>query len=111
MNATLKPTVDEAFGMMGKMMGSVPSSIEKTAKVVQGLLCEHPRSRQSAMPPEGGPDEETRTLLYLASALAAGKAAPRRSSWRPLHIVRFALFTKVTGEAAPVFDALRELPR
>ena len=63
------------------------------------------------MPPEGGPDKETGTLLYLASALAVGRAAPRRSSWGPLHIVRFALFTKVIGEAAPVFDALREMPR
>lgn len=122
MNATQKPTVDEVFGMMRKMMGSVPASIEKGAKVDEGLLYEHLRSRQYAMPPEGALDEETRTLLYLASALAAGSAAciqamankaklqgiPAARIMETVHIVRFALATKVIGEAEPVFDALRE---
>lgn len=125
MNATQKPTVDEVFGMMRKMMGSVPSSIEKGAEVDEGLLYEHLRSRQYAMPPEGALDEETRTLLYLASALAAGSAAciqamankakmqgiPAAKILETVRIVRFALATKVIGEAEPVFDALRELPR
>jgi alkylhydroperoxidase/carboxymuconolactone decarboxylase family protein YurZ len=125
MNATQKPTVDQVFGMMRKMMGAVPSSIEKAAKVDEGLLYEHLRSRQYAMPPEGALDEETRTLLYLASALAAGSAAciqamankakmqgiPAAKVLETLHIVRFALATKVIGEAEPVFDALRELPK
>ena len=75
MNATQKPTVDEVFGMMRKVMGAVPPSIEKAAKVDEGLLYEHLRSRQYAMPPEGALDEETRTLLYLASALASGSDA------------------------------------
>jgi alkylhydroperoxidase/carboxymuconolactone decarboxylase family protein YurZ len=125
MNATQKPTVDEVFGMMRKMMGVIPSSIEKAAKVDEGLLYEHLRSRQYAMPPEGALDEETRTLLYLASALAAGSAAciqamankakmqgiPAAKILETLHIVRFALATKVIGEAEPVFDALRDLPK
>jgi alkylhydroperoxidase/carboxymuconolactone decarboxylase family protein YurZ len=125
MNSTQKPTVDEVFGMMRKMMGVIPSSIEKAAKVDEGLLYEHLRSRQYAMPPEGALDEETRTLLYLASALAAGSAAciqamankakmqgiPAAKILETLHIVRFALATKVIGEAEPVFDALRDLPK
>jgi alkylhydroperoxidase/carboxymuconolactone decarboxylase family protein YurZ len=125
MNSTQKPTVDEIFGMMRKMMGTVPSSIEKAAQVDEGLLYEHLRSRQYAMPPEGTLDEETRTLLYLASALAAGSVAciqamankakmqgiPAAKVLETLHIVRFALATKVIGEAEPVFDALRELPK
>ena len=56
---------------MRKMMGSVPTAIEKAVKVDEGLLYEHLRSRGYAMPPEGALDEETRTLIYLASALAA----------------------------------------
>jgi alkylhydroperoxidase/carboxymuconolactone decarboxylase family protein YurZ len=125
MTTPQKPTVDEIFGMMQKMMGAIPSSIEKAAKVDEGLLYEHLRSRQYAMPPEGALDEETRTLLYLASALAAGSAAciqamankakmqgiPAAKILETLHIVRFALATKVIGEAEPVFDALRDLPK
>ena len=125
MNSTQKPTVDEVFGMMRKMMGAIPSSIEKAAKVDEGLLYEHLRSRQYAMPPDGALDEETRTLLYLASALAAGSAAciqamankakmqgiPAAKILETLHIVRFALATKVIGEAEPVFEALRDLPK
>jgi alkylhydroperoxidase/carboxymuconolactone decarboxylase family protein YurZ len=125
MNATQKPTVEEIFGMMQKMMGAVPSSIEKAAKVDEGLLYEHLRSRQYAMPPEGALDDETRTLIYLASALAAGSAAciqamankakmqgiPAAKILETVHIVRFALATKVIGEAEPVFDALREMPK
>jgi alkylhydroperoxidase/carboxymuconolactone decarboxylase family protein YurZ len=125
MTTPQKPTVDEIFGMMQKMMGAIPSSIEKAAKVDEGLLYEHLRSRQYAMPPEGALDEETRTLLYLASALAAGSAAciqamankakmqgiPAAKILETLHIVRFALATKVLGEAEPVFEALRDLPK
>ena len=125
MTTTQKPTVDEIFGMMRKMMGAIPSSIENAAKVDEGLLYEHLRSRQYAMPPEGALDEETRTLLYLASALAAGSAAciqamankakmqgiPAAKILETLHIVRFALATKVIGEAEPVFEALRDLPK
>ena len=125
MTTTQKPTVDEIFGMMRKMMGAIPSSIEKAAKVDEGLLYEHLRSRQYAMPTEGALDEETRTLLYLASALAAGSAAciqamankakmqgiPAAKILETLHIVRFALATKVIGEAEPVFEALRDLPK
>jgi alkylhydroperoxidase/carboxymuconolactone decarboxylase family protein YurZ len=122
MNETQKPTVEEIFQMMRKTMGAIPSSIEKAAKVDQGLLYEHLRSRQYAMPPEGALDDETRTLIYLASALAAGSAAciqamankakvqriPAAKILETLHIVRFALATKAIGEAEPVFEALRD---
>lgn len=125
MTTTQKPTVDEIFGMMRKMMGAIPSSIEKAAKVDEGLLYEHLRSRQYAMPLEGALDEETRTLLYLASALAAGSAAciqamankakmqgiPAAKILETLHIVRFALATKLIGEAEPVFEALQEMSK
>ncbi len=106
--------------MMRKMMGSVPSAIEQAVKVEEGLLYEHLRSRGYAMPPEGALDEETRTLIYLASALAASSHAciramankakmqniPAEKVLETVRIVRFALATKVIGEAEPVFAAL-----
>ena len=115
-----KPTVEEVFGMMRKMMGSVPSAIEQAVKVDEGLLYEHLRSRGYAMPPQGALDEETRTLIYLAAALAASSQAciqamankarmqniPSAKIIETVHIVRFALATKVIGEAEPVFAAL-----
>ena len=75
MDSTQKPTVEQIFEMMQKAMGAIPSAIEKAAIVDEGLLYEHFRSRQYAMPPEGALDDETRTLLCLASALAAGSVA------------------------------------
>ncbi|MGP8199160.1 MAG: carboxymuconolactone decarboxylase family protein [Limisphaerales bacterium] len=119
---TPKPTVEEIFGMMRKMMGSVPSAIEQAVKVDEGLLYEHLRSRGYAMPPEGALNEETRTLIYLAAALAASSQAciqamankakmqniPADKVLETVRIVRFALATKVIGEAEPVFAALRK---
>ena len=115
-----KPTVEDVFGMMRKMMGSVPTAIEQAVKVDEGLLYEHLRSRGYAMPPAGALDEETRTLIYLAAALAASSQAciqamankakmqniPSAKIIETVHIVRFALATKVIGEAEPVFAAL-----
>jgi alkylhydroperoxidase/carboxymuconolactone decarboxylase family protein YurZ len=121
MNADQKPTREQVFGMMRKTMGAVPAAIEKATAVDEGLLYEHLRSRAYAMPPEGGLDEDTRTLLYLASALAAGSQAcikamsnkARMQGIAPekvletVRIVRFALATKVIGDAEPVFESLQ----
>lgn len=120
MNPEQKPSVEQVFGMMRKTMGSVPSAIEKAVAVDEGLLYEHLRSRAYAMPNEGALDEETRTLIYLASALAASSKAciqamankARMQGIAPekvletVRIVRFALVTKVFGDAEPVFEAL-----
>ena len=117
---TQKPSVEEVFGMMRKIMGSVPTAIEQAVKVDEGLLYEHLRSRGYAMPPNGALDEETRTLIHLAASLAAGSQAciqamankakmqniPAEKVLETVHIVRFALATKVIGEAEPVFAAL-----
>ncbi len=120
MNPEQKPTVKQVFGMMRQMMGSVPSAIEKAVAVDEGLLYEHLRSRGYAMPAEGALDEETRTLIYLASALAASSKAciqamankAKMQGIAPekvletVRIVRFALATKVVGDAEPVFEAM-----
>ncbi len=120
MSTEQKPTVEQVFGMMRQMMGSVPSAIEKAVAVDEGLLYEHLRSRGYAMPAEGALDEETRTLIYLASALAASSKAciqamankAKMQGIAPekvletVRIVRFALATKVVGDAEPVFEAM-----
>ncbi len=122
MNSIQKPTVEEVFGMMRKMMGTIPSAIEKASEVDEALLYEHLRSRGYAMPAEGALDEETRTLIYLASALAASSKAciqamankAKMQGIAPekvletLRIVRFALATKVIGDAEPVFESLKK---
>ncbi len=72
------------------------------------------------MPAEGALDDETRTLIYLASALAASSKACIQAMadkakiqgiapakvLETVRIVRFALATKVIGYAEPVFAAM-----
>jgi alkylhydroperoxidase/carboxymuconolactone decarboxylase family protein YurZ len=122
MNTEQKPTVDQVFGMMRKSMGSVPSAIEKATAADEGVLYEHLRSRAYAMPAEGALDDETRTLIYLASALAASSKAciqamankakmqgiAQEKILETVRIVRFALATKVIGDAEPVFESLQK---
>jgi alkylhydroperoxidase/carboxymuconolactone decarboxylase family protein YurZ len=122
MNTEQMPTVDQVFGMMRKNMGSVPSAIEKATEVDEEILYEHLRSRAYAMPSEGALDEETRTLIYLASALSASSKAciqamankARMQRIAPekiletVRIVRFALATKVIGDAEPVFEEVQK---
>jgi alkylhydroperoxidase/carboxymuconolactone decarboxylase family protein YurZ len=122
MTSEQKPTVEQIFGMMRKTMGSIPSAIEKATGVDEGLLYEHLRSRAYAMPAEEALEEETRTLIYLASALAAGSKAciqamankAKMQGIAPekvletVRIVRFALATKIIGDAEPVFESLQD---
>lgn len=111
----------EILEMMRKGMGSVPPAIEKSVPVDPALIGEHIRSKGFAMPAENPAlDEETRTLIYLAAALAGNSPAcvqamsnkivkqgiPRAKVIETLHIVRLAMATKIIGDAEPVFDAL-----
>ena len=120
MASDTKPTVDQVFAMMRNTMGSIPSAIEKATSVDEGLLYEHLRSRAYAMPAEGALDDETRTLIYLAAALAASSKAciqamankAKMQGIAPekvletVRIVRLALATKVIGDGEPIFEAL-----
>jgi alkylhydroperoxidase/carboxymuconolactone decarboxylase family protein YurZ len=123
MNPEQKPTVEQVLSMMCKTMESIPAAIEKAVAVDKWLLFEHLRSRAYAMPAEGALDEETRTLIYLASALAASSKvciqamankvkmqgiAPEKIM-ETVRIARFELATKIVGDAEPVFEALRKL--
>ncbi len=113
-------TVEQIFAMMRQGIGNLPSAIEKAAAVDEALLREHIRSSGYAMPPEGALDKETRTLIYLASALAASSKACIQAMadkakvqgiapeklLETVRIVRFALATKAIGDAEPVFESL-----
>lgn len=116
-----KPSIEEVFGMMRKSMGAIPEAIQKAAVVDESLVYEHLRSRAYAMPAEKPAlDEETRTLIYLAAALAgsshacieamANKAKVQgiaaEKLLETLRIVRFALATRVIGDAEPLFSAM-----
>ena len=122
MNSNQQPTVEEVFSIMKQTMGSVPAAIEKAAKVDDSVLYEHLRSRAYAMPKDGALDDEMRTLIYLAAALAAGSKAciqamsnkARVQGIAPekiletFRITRFALATKVIGDAEAVFASLQQ---
>ncbi|GAB4216229.1 MAG: hypothetical protein Fur007_15860 [Rhodoferax sp.] len=113
-------TANEILVMMRKGMGQVPAAIEKSVAVDPALIQEHVRAKGFAMPPENGAmDEETRTMIYLAAALASGSATciqamankiaqqgmSAAKALETVRIVRFALSSKVIGDAEAVFDA------
>ncbi len=116
-----KPSIEEIFAMMRKSMGEVPEAIQKAALIDESLVYEHLRSRGYAMPQEKPAlDEETRTLIYLAAALASSshacveamankakvQAIPAEKLLETLRIVRFALATRVIGDAEPLLSAM-----
>ena len=111
----------EILEMMRQGMGQVPAAIEKSVPVDPALIQEHVRSKGFAMPMENPAlDEETRTLIYLAAALAGTSPACVKAMSNKIfqqgiaankvietvHIVRLAMATKIIGDAEPVFDAL-----
>jgi alkylhydroperoxidase/carboxymuconolactone decarboxylase family protein YurZ len=120
MPASTSPSAQDLLDKMRAGMGRVPAAIEKSTLVDDGLIHEHMRSRMYAMPPGGALDEQTRTLLYLAAALAGSSPACVRAMadkvvqegispakvLETVHIARFAMATKIIGDAEPVFDAL-----
>jgi alkylhydroperoxidase/carboxymuconolactone decarboxylase family protein YurZ len=114
-------TADTVLAMMRQSMGAVPPAIEKSVSVDPTLILEHARSRAFAMPAQAAAlDETTRTLIYLAAALAGSSPACVQAMAQKVvqqgiapalvlevvHIVRFAMATKIIGDAEPVFDAL-----
>jgi alkylhydroperoxidase/carboxymuconolactone decarboxylase family protein YurZ len=114
------PSAQELLAKMRASMGRVPAAIEKSTVVDDGLIQEHVRSSMYAMPQEGALDAQTRTLIYLAAALAGSSPAcvsamadkvvqqgiPKDKVLETVHIVRFAMATKIIGDAEPVFEAL-----
>jgi alkylhydroperoxidase/carboxymuconolactone decarboxylase family protein YurZ len=117
------PSGDEILARMREAMGEVPAAIEKSLAADPVLIFEQARSSAFAMPPEQGAlDPETRTLVYLAVALASSNRActlamlnkARRQAiatpklLEAFHIARFAQATQVVGNAEPLFDLVNE---
>ncbi|MCI4410103.1 MAG: carboxymuconolactone decarboxylase family protein [Thiotrichales bacterium] len=115
------PEVEVMLNKMRAGMGEIPTAIEKVAEVDESLLFEHMRSSGYAMPPDGALDTQTRTLVYLAAALAAGsqpciqamankavmQKIPHDKLMETVKIVRYAMATRIIGEAEPIFNAMR----
>lgn len=123
MSSTTTPNVTEILDGMRAAMGDVPPAIVKAATADPSMVAEQVRSSAFAMPPEQGAlGPETRTLIYLAVALATSNRActiamtnkARLQSidsaklLEALHIARYAMATRVVGEAEPVFDLINE---
>ncbi len=121
MDTQKQPTMEQIFAGMRKAMGSIPTAVEKLSRVDSEMVYEHLRSRAYAMPEQSPAlDDQTRTLIYLAAALAASSSAciramankaktqgiAREKVLETVRIVRFAMATKIIGDAEPVFDAL-----
>jgi alkylhydroperoxidase/carboxymuconolactone decarboxylase family protein YurZ len=115
------PTIEQIFAGMRKNMGAVPTAVEALGRVDPQLVYEHMRSRAYAMPDQTPAlDEETRTLIYMAAALAGSSPACVRAMadkarvqgiapskiMETIKIVRFAMATRIIGDAEPIFAAL-----
>lgn len=118
-----EPTTQQILDRMRTAMGEVPPAIAKAAAADARMVAEQARSSAFAMPPhDGALSPETRTLIYLAIALATSNQActiamvnkARKQAisapklLEAVHIARFALATQVVGNAEPVFDLVNE---
>ena len=119
----LTPEIEQALNGMRSSMGDVPPAIMKAVTADARMVGEQIRSSAFAMPPQDGAlGPETRTLIYLAVALATSNAACTRALvnkariqsisseklLEALHIARFAMATRVVGDAEPVYDLINE---
>lgn len=117
------PSTPQILAQMREAMGELPAVIEKAVSADPGVIAEQARSGAFAMPPgDGALDAETRTLIYLAVALATSSRActlamlnkartqgiPAPRLVEAFHIARLAVATQVLGNAEPLFDLINE---
>lgn len=121
MSNSQNASIEDIYTAIRKNLGRVPSAIEASTAVDPELLFEHVRSSGFAMPNEGALDAETRTLIYLAAALAGSNPAcvaamsdkiqtlgiAKDKVIEAIHITRFAMATKIIGDSEPIFRALQ----
>ena len=123
MSTVITPDIAQILDGMRGAMGDVPPAIVKAASADPRMVAEQVRSSGFAMPPEEGAlSPETRTLVYLAVALATSNHActvamtnkarvqsiDSAKLLEAFHIARYAMATRVVGEAEPVFDLVNE---
>jgi AhpD family alkylhydroperoxidase len=120
---TITPDTAKILDGMRAAMGDVPPAIVKAASADPRMVDEQIRSSAFAMPPEDGAlDPQTRTLIYLAVALATSNHActvamtnkarvqsiDSAKLLEAFHIARYAMATRVVGVAEPLFDLINE---
>lgn len=120
-----QPTPEAILDRMRATLGTLPPAIQKAATADPRMLVEQARSSAFAMPEDDAAlSPQTRTLVYLAVALATGnractlamlgKARGQRIRDAQLleafHIARYAQATQVLGNAEPLFDLLNARP-
>jgi len=118
-----QPEIQAILKGMETAMGSIPPAIRKAAEVDHAMVFEQARSSAFAMPPEAGAlDPETRTIVYLVAALASSNHACTQAMsnkarvqgiasaklLEAFHIARYAMATRVVGDAEPLFEMLGE---
>jgi AhpD family alkylhydroperoxidase len=123
MSTTVTPNIAQILDGMRAAMGDVPTAITKAASADARMVVEQARSSAYAMPPEDGAlDPQTRTLIYLAVALATANHActvamtnkarvqsiDSEKLLEAFHIARYAMATRVLGDAEAVFDLINE---
>lgn len=123
MSNTIITDTAKIIGGMRAAMGDVPPAIVKAASADPRMVAEQVRSSAFAMPPgDGALDPQTRTLIYLAVALATSNHActvamtnkarvqsiDSAKLLEAFHIARYAMATKVVGDAVPVFELINE---
>lgn len=123
MNAQ-EPDVAKVLGNMRASIGALPEAMGLAGEVDQAMVREQARSSLFAMPAEGALDPETRTLVYLASAISSSNHAciaamaskagvqqiPTERLLEAFHIARYALATRAVGDAQPLLELLKERP-
>jgi alkylhydroperoxidase/carboxymuconolactone decarboxylase family protein YurZ len=117
---TTSPDLQTVLKNMEAGLGSLPAAIRLAATADPAMVLEQARSSGFAMPVDGALDPETRTLIYLAAALAASNhacvaamtnkarlqgIAPQKQL-EAFHIARYALATRVVGDAEPLLAEL-----
>ncbi|MCL5769982.1 MAG: carboxymuconolactone decarboxylase [Planctomycetes bacterium] len=117
------PTLEQVFAGRRKVMGTIPTAVEKLSRVDSTMVYEHLRSRAYAMPDQvPALAEGTRTLIYMAAALAGPSPACVRAITEKARVqgilreaimetvvpVRFAIATRIPGDVAPIFAALTQ---
>ncbi|MGC8539240.1 MAG: carboxymuconolactone decarboxylase family protein [Phycisphaerae bacterium] len=121
MPAAKRPNMHDILNRMRQAVGEVPPTVEQLARVDPEMIYEHLRSQAYAMPADSPAlDDETRTLIYLAAALASsshecvratvakatGQGISREKLLETVRIVRLAMATRVISDAEPVFEAI-----
>ena len=122
---TLTPTPEQILaGMTASLNGTVPAAARLAGRVAPDVLARHAQDSGFAMPKDGSGalSDETRTLIYLAVALATGSRAcveamtdkaraqgiDAAKLLEAFKIARFAEATRVLGNAEPLLARLAD---